>query len=616
MILQRLYELAQRENLLSDPAFVRTAVACEVRISERGDYLVLADLRRREETPARRSGAPPRVRLVPDRPLLVPVRPVAWDSKAKAWKTTDPAAGGEMRPAVFLADTIARVLPVDRLISEENQSKCRSQRSTFWRFVRHAAHQTGDPALKALAVFGERLEGSPELQEQVTRDVEGLGLSSGQDRCTFAWDPDRGRAVLERPEVQEWWRQFYEADFSAREARHLRGLCQVTRQKAAIVATVQSKIRGLKPIGCLADAYLVNGLSGLSAAESYGLEGAACAMVSARAVDGFTRALNALIGQELPGRRTRHQIGKLLFLFWTREPAEDSLAFLFEPNEADVERLLHAPVAGREYAGLETPNAFHVLSLSGNSARVVVRDYLEAPVPQVQQMLTRWFRDLRIADASPAGAGRPASAFPLWQLTWATAMEMERVAPDIPSRLLRAALWGESLADSVLAACIGRLRAEGRNGFRAARMALIKLTLLRRNMPVTETLNRAEAHPAYVCGRLLAIFEQLQYAALGDVNASVTDKFFGTFSAAPAVVLGRLFANAQNHLRKLRGEKPGAYVTLDKRLSDVSVQLPEPPRGQLSLEDQGRFALGYYHEKARHFQEIAERKAARAESQV
>ena len=133
---------------------------------------------------------------------------------------------------------------------------------------------------------------------------------------------------------------------------------------------------------------------------------------------------------------------------------------------------------------------------------------------------------------------------------------------------------------------------------------------------MTETLNPEDNHPAYVCGRLMAVFEQIQYAALGDVNANVTDKFFGTFSASPAMLLGRLYSNAQNHLRKVRGFKPGAFVSLDRLLTEISRQLVAPPKGQLSLHDQGRFALGYYHQKASRFEEIAERQAAKAEREA
>jgi CRISPR-associated protein Csd1 len=350
-----------------------------------------------------------------------------------------------------------------------------------------------------------------------------------------------------------------------------------------------------------------------AAFESYGLEGTANAGVGYTAADGYARAANALIGDRLKGNpRTGLRVGGALFLFWTREPADTAdVMALDAPEPAQVERLLRSAAAGVESYAADA-NAFYLLVLSGNSARAVVRDYLEAPVPVVRANLGRWFLDLAIAAATRDGAGRPTSLFPLWQLVSATAPEAGEASRDVPARLAHAALKGDPVPDSVLAACLGRLRVEGRDGFRPARMAMIKLTLLRRDVPVTETLSEEETHPAYVCGRLLSVFEQIQYAALGDVNATVTDKFFGTFSAAPAVVLGRLFANAQNHLRKLRGEKPGTYVALDRLLAEVSQKLPAPPSGQLSLRDQGRFALGYYHQKAKRFEEIAERKAAKA----
>src|SRR5262249_54457513 len=202
--------------------------------------------------------------------------------------------------------------------------------------------------------------------------------------------------------------------------------------------------------------------------------------------------------------------------------------------------------------------------LSGNAARAVVRDYLELPLPVAKANLSRWFRELMIADVRRERAGPATNLFPVKRLAASTAAEEDRVAPDIARRLMGAAFKGEAVPDSILAACVGRLRVEGGGGFRPERMALIKLILLRRDVPVTATLNEEETRPAYVCGRLLSVFEQIQYAALGDVNATLTDKFFGVFSAAPAVVLGRLYANAQNHLRKLRAEKPGTYVALDK----------------------------------------------------
>jgi CRISPR-associated protein Csd1 len=168
----------------------------------------------------------------------------------------------------------------------------------------------------------------------------------------------------------------------------------------------------------------------------------------------------------------------------------------------------------------------------------------------------------------------------------------------------------------LLVLCLKRLQADGSEAFRASRLALIKIILKRRGVPVSDQLDPNEQHPAYVYGRLLAVFEQIQYVALGDVNANVVDKFYSTMSSAPAMVVGRLQDNARNHLRKLRGEKPAAAVSLEKRLMQVLELLgaAAPPPRQ-SLQDQGRFALGYYHEKAKRFAEAAERKADKANAE-
>ena len=616
MILQRLYQLAERERLLDDPAFVRIPIQCVVTIARDGSYLGLIDVRQREEVAGKRGG-PPKVRVTGGRSVLVPVRPVQWDKKQTRWKTNDPAAAGEEKPACFLADTIARALPIERLIDADAREKFQAQRSTFWRFLKFSANQTSDPALESVARLQEQFQ-SVEFQERLANEVEQAGLGFA-DLCSFAWEPDGGQVLLERSDVLAWWRAFYAADLETQQAGLFRGLCQLTEEVTAIAPSIKSKISGLIPVGGRAETYLV---TGLTSAESYNLDGAVSGMVSQRGVDGFTRAINALIANELPSslekmRRTAQRVGNVLFLFWTREPVDSGFDSIFGPSTDEVDATLKALHSGHESAAMEDENQFYMLGVSGNSARVVVRDYLETPLPKLKQNLAKWFQDMRIADSSKDGAGQPTSTIPLWLLAVSTAFDMDQVAPDTPSRLVHAAIHGGPISDSILAACLRRLRAEGSTGFRTPRMALIKLALMRRNILVTETLNLDDNHPAYVCGRLLAVFEQIQYAALGDVNANVTDKFFGTFSAAPAMLLGRLYSNTQNHLRKLRGgEKHRVFVSLDKLLTEVSALLTAPPKGKLSLHDQGCFALGYYHQKARRFEEIAERQAAKAEREA
>jgi CRISPR-associated protein Csd1 len=106
-------------------------------------------------------------------------------------------------------------------------------------------------------------------------------------------------------------------------------------------------------------------------------------------------------------------------------------------------------------------------------------------------------------------------------------------------------------------------------------------------------------HPeaAYHCGRLLAVLESIQRKALGNINATVVDRFYGTASTAPASVFGRLLRGAQPHLSKLHRDLPGTGHALQQSLEDVLAELPAFPH-TLDLKQQGLFALGYYHQRA------------------
>lgn len=111
-------------------------------------------------------------------------------------------------------------------------------------------------------------------------------------------------------------------------------------------------------------------------------------------------------------------------------------------------------------------------------------------------------------------------------------------------------------------------------------------------------LDTTETNTAYRCGRLLAVIESIQRAAMPGVNATIVDRFYGTASSAPASVFGRLMRGAQPHLSKLERDRRGAWIALQRQLEEVLSGLPFFPR-TLTLQEQGLFALGYYHERAR-----------------
>jgi CRISPR-associated protein Csd1 len=112
---------------------------------------------------------------------------------------------------------------------------------------------------------------------------------------------------------------------------------------------------------------------------------------------------------------------------------------------------------------------------------------------------------------------------------------------------------------------------------------------------MTAYLNPEHPAPAYHCGRLLAVFANLQRAALGDVGAGVVQRYYSAASQTPGLVLGRLSANARNHLGKLDAKLAWWF---ESQLAEVMGRLGDGAPRILDLEGQGLFALGYYQQLA------------------
>ncbi len=347
---------------------------------------------------------------------------------------------------------------------------------------------------------------------------------------------------------------------------------------------------------------------------SYGLEQAQNAAISPDAELKFRSALNALIPLGL-------RINDAVHLHWTREPApRDLFALLSSADESEVKNLLSAPQTGFVPPSMQS-NAYYAMSLSGNGARIVVRDWLECTIPEVEAHVRRWFSDLTII--APDGV-REENAFKLGRLLFAMVRDkIDELPPQVPTQLLYAALRGTPLPQTALAAALRRQQIENKQPgdhsdprLNPARMALTRACLNRStnssssrsaNSLMTASLDPNSSDAAYLCGRLFAVFDRLQYLALGGVNAGVVERFYASASVTPALVMGRLFRNAQFHLAKAGG---GIAENIRKDFEEISSALGSTFPASLDLEAQGRFALGYYHQKAEYRRRTAERKEA------
>lgn len=110
-------------------------------------------------------------------------------------------------------------------------------------------------------------------------------------------------------------------------------------------------------------------------------------------------------------------------------------------------------------------------------------------------------------------------------------------------------------------------------------------------------LDLSNANPAYRLGRLFAALEKIQEEASPGLNATIRDRYYGAASSTPVSVFTTLLRLKNHHIGKL---SPGRATQMEKLLGEILGEVSDFPR-QLALPDQGRFALGYYHQRQAFF---------------
>ncbi|MGR7994435.1 type I-C CRISPR-associated protein Cas8c/Csd1 [Xanthobacter sp. ZOL 2024] len=373
----------------------------------------------------------------------------------------------------------------------------------------------------------------------------------------------------------------------------------------------------------------------LDAFASYGKEQGDNAPTSSDAAFRYGAALNGMLERTSHNRLARG-IGDATVVFWAdtsqtvdeaqARAAEDFFAALAEPPEdADeakkVRETLEHVLDGRPVEALDAQlrpgTRFHVLGLAPNAARLSVRYWLSDDFGAFVKRLADHYRDLAILP-HPWGE-RPPSVSWLLLKTTAAQEKYENIPPLLAGEVTRAVLEGTRYPRSLLATAIMRLRA-GDDPLTGWHAAVIKAVLARDarlktlDRPASDTSQHAKEElpvslqkdspdPAYQLGRLFAAYETAQRMALGKVNATIRDRYFGAASATPASVFPLLMRGAQNHLGKLRKGGKGGW--LEREIEEIADHLGDHMPRTLPLEAQGRFVLGYYHQRKGQFADHA-----------
>lgn len=490
------------------------------------------------------------------------------------------------------------------------------------------------------------------LHEQWLAGSDDRGLLALQ-RFLGAWRPERFDAAPFHPEMLDAnmvFRLDADTDYIHRRGASRRLLAQ---DKASDEAQEICLITG-QPTTAVRLHPTVKGVQGaqssgaalvsfnLDAFTSYGKEQGANAPVSPAAAFRYGAALNRMLDRD-SRNRLRRPIGDATVVFWAdasaKEPdseqaaatAEDFFASLLDPQSGDdlekdaqeaaiLRDQLDKVAAGRAIEAnpkLRPGTRFHVLGLAPNAARLSVRYWLEDDFEVFAQRLGEHRADLRIEPPPHRWGAHAPSVSRLLVKTSALQEKFDNIPSQLAGEVMRAVLAGTRYPRTLLAAAMIRLRAgdDASSGWHAA---VIRAVLERdrrlserdkgrddetlKTAEVPMSLDRAHPNAGYQLGRLFAIYELAQVAALGrNVKSTIRDKYFGAASATPASIFGVIISNGQNHLSKMRKDKPGWATLLERELEEVMgrfrPQLPHTFPRSLRLEDQGEFAIGYYHQR-------------------
>lgn len=581
MILQALtayYEQLVRQGKLSAPGWDDSfKVSYELRLNDAGQLLRVVPLLT-EKTVGKKTVLAPRAMRVP----------------AHEKRSSGIAAN-------FLCDNSTYLLGADEKGKPERSADCFKACAKLHHGILDGVDS---PAARALLAYFDSWDPAqaathPLLAEQWKEITGNANLIFGYEAA------DRSHSfVNDDPAIQNAW----QAHYNDRSADSDMGQCLITGKYAPIERT-HPNISGV-PGAQSSGAALVS--FNAPAFCSYGHEQGDNAPVSKYAAFAYTTALNRLLAD----RSHCKHVGDTTILCWAEnaEPVyQDAMSmFLFGADEAagiqesDVQAALKRLSAGQTVPFLEkelSPDQhFYLLGLAPNAARLSVRFFLRDTFGSFAQNLQKHAEEMEI-DCSEKEKFR---TLPIWAVVNETTRTVPgqpaKPSPQLAGDLLRAVLTGGRYPATLLNGVTLRIRAE--QNVTRGRAAVIKAYYLR-NYPTelnkevyTVSLNETTNVP-YLLGRLFSVLEAVQKAANPGINTTIKDRYFNAACATPGMAFPTLLRLSQKHLRKLND---GLATHYDKQITELMAQLPEsgfPAR--LSLPDQGKFTIGYYHQTQKRY---------------
>ncbi len=493
--------------------------------------------------------------------------------------------------ANLLWDNPQYIFGVSKGNSDKDERRAQQAKKAFLaKIIKVFGEDFDDDGIRAVIRFLNR-----EDFDQVYKNPLWKEIAETHPNMTFILEGDHQELIAQRPKVVA---RLETMEISNGKER----ICLVTGKKdaPAILHTAIKGVWGAQSSGANIVSFNKESFCSFTYWKKQGLN----APVGQRTEFAYTTALNTLLAKD---SRQRMQVGDTSTVFWADKshPFEEDFSFFLseppkgqEPDYSRVRALLKAVQTGT--LPPEDTTGFHVLGLAPNASRIAIRFWYDGTVAELKARIAQHFQDLEIV-RSPGDR----EYLSLFQILIAIAPEgkSDNIPPNLGGETMRSVLSGLPYPRTLLSAAISRCKAEQK--VNRTRAAIIKACLVRQarfqkksSKEVSMALDKTYDNMGYVLGRLFAVFERIQEKALGGgLNKTIRDTYFGAASSSPLVTFRRLNELAIHHLAKLRNS--GESTTwLEMLLQEVMDKVPASGiPNTMSLDDQGRFAVGYYHQR-------------------
>lgn len=343
--------------------------------------------------------------------------------------------------------------------------------------------------------------------------------------------------------------------------------------------------------------------------DSYGKTKGGNAPISEEAEFAYTTALNHLLASD---SRNKFLIGSRTFLFWASkndeagQKAEDSFFCLFGFNEQSDDPNRNIEQLRKVFESIfkgtlktSTEDKFYILGLAPNAARIAVTYWAEIPLRQFAETICRHFDDMEVIDTRPEK--KPYTSLRNIISTVTLGGKVSDATPNLPETVVKSIFEGLPYPQTLFASCIRRIRAESgekdKNAVHITRAAIIKayLNRLKNNeQKIQVMLDKENTNQGYLCGRLFAVLDKIQEEA--NNQHSIRERYMNSASSTPAAVFSTILNLSNHHVENLKNE--GRKIYFDKLKQEIIRKIDAAGfRPQLDLQDQGRFFIGYYHQR-------------------